>query len=256
MLCHLPRRVSRKQLARARAVLDQEAIGLQTCDDGRRVELSDLFTFGEELGQADVAGEERALAVVQPGHDHVGADFVQTTVGDSRDHFVERKAGGDGLAHLVQGERLAQPQILSGQPALFQTALHDVHDLFDLERLQDVVVRAALHGIDRGLDGAEAGHDHGQRVGMGAGDFAQQIQPAHFGHLQVTDDHVVAGALELVRCAHAVFGRAHDIALHTEEVGDDVADEFLVIDDENPRPVFGVTRVRLGHHGRGAFRIA
>ena len=124
-----------------------------------------------------------------------------------------------------------------------------MHDLFDLERLQDVVVRAALHRIDRGLDRAEAGHDHGQRVRMRARHLAQQLEAAHLRHLQVADDHVVAGALELVRRAHAVFGGAHDVALHAEEVGDDVADEFLVVDDEHPRAIFGVTRVGLGHPG-------
>jgi hypothetical protein len=75
------------------------------------------------------------------------------------------------------------------------------------------------------------------------------VETAHLRHLEVADDHVVARTLELVGRAHAVFGGAHDVAFHAEEVGNDVTDEFLVIDDEHPRAVFGVTRVVLGHPG-------
>jgi hypothetical protein len=44
-------------------------------------------------------------------------------------------------------------------------------------------------------------------------------------------DHVVARALELRHRAGAVFGGADDVAFHAEEIGNDVADELLVIDD-------------------------
>ena len=37
-----------------------------------------------------------------------------------------------------------------------------------------VVVRALLHGFDRRLDGAEAGHDDGEDVGLELGNFFQQ----------------------------------------------------------------------------------
>jgi len=32
---------------------------------------------------------------------------------------------------------------------------------------------------------------------------------------------------------------AHDVALHSEEIGEDFADEFLVVDDEDAGPIFG-----------------
>ena len=120
MLCTWRDGLRREQLARARAVLDQEALLLQPLGDGLRAQFPDIFAFREGGRQADVAREERALAVVEPGHDDVRADLVQAAVGDGRDHFVEREAGGDGFAHLVERERLAQAQVLGREPPLLQ----------------------------------------------------------------------------------------------------------------------------------------
>ena len=118
-------------------------------------------------------------------------------------------------------------------------------DLFDLERLEDVVVGAALHGVDRGLDRAEAGHDDGERVGGGLADRLEQLDAAHARHLEVADDEVVVRASELGERARAVLRGAHDVAFHAEEVREDVADELLVVDDEDARPF--LRRRGLGH---------
>ena len=111
-------------------------------------------------------------------------DLVHGRVADGRQHLFEREARGDGLADLVERERFAQPQVLGRQPLLLEAALDDVNDLFDLERLEDVVVRAALHGINRGLDRAEAGHDDGDRVRRRLANRLEQLDAAHARHLQ------------------------------------------------------------------------
>ena len=108
--------------------------------------------------------EVAPLAVVEPGRDRSPLNLVERRVADGRQHLVEREARGDGLADLVEREGLAQAQVLGRQALLLEPALDDVDDLFDLEGLEDVVVGAALHRVDRRLDGAEAGHDHGERV--------------------------------------------------------------------------------------------
>ncbi len=50
--------------------------------------------------------------------------------------------------HFVEGLSASwKPQVLRRETLLLEPALDDVDDLFDLERLQDVIVRAALHRI-------------------------------------------------------------------------------------------------------------
>jgi hypothetical protein len=85
--------------------------------------------------------------------------------------------------------------------------------------------------------GAEAGHDHRQHVDLGFADLLQQLEAAHVGHLHVGDDQVVAAALQLAEGALAVLDGADEVALHGEEVGQDLADHLLVIDDEDARRV-------------------
>jgi hypothetical protein len=230
-------------------VLDDGGAALEPFDDRDAIEHAELLALRQAGRGDDAALKVAAFAVVEPGGDGVGAHLVQGAVGQRGDDLVERQARGDGFAHLVERERLTQPQILRGEPALLEPALHDVHDLLDLERLQDVVVRPALHGVDRGLDRAEAGHDHGQRVGVDLGDLSQQIEAAHTRHLEVADDQVVARAFELLHGARAVLRRAHDVAFHPEEVRDDVANELFVVDDEDARSVLGEGRVELCHGG-------
>ena len=120
-------------------------------------------------------------------------------------------------------------------------------NLFDLEGLEDVVVGALLHGVDGRLDRAEARHDHGECFGVRAGDCLEQLQTTHFRHLQIADHHVVTRSLELVHGALAVVGGAHDVSLHAEKVGEDVADELLVVDDEYPRLFVRRSRFSFGH---------
>src|ERR1019366_5542249 len=53
------------------------------------------------------------------------------------------------------------------------------------------------------------------------------------------DDEIVVRVMELVEGGRAVFGRADDVALHAEEVGQDVSDELLIIDDEDAGALVG-----------------
>ena len=56
-----------------------------------------------------------------------------------------------------------------------ERALDDVDHLLDLERLEQVVVRALLHRLDRGLHRAEAGHEDGQHAEALLLDLLEQL---------------------------------------------------------------------------------
>jgi hypothetical protein len=150
-------------------------------------------------------------------------------VGDGGEHLVERERRRDGLADLVERDRLAEPEVLRREALLLQAALDDVHHLLDAEGLDHVVVGAALHRVDGGLDGAEARHDDRDDAGVGAVELVEQLEAAHAGHLQVGDDEVVGVALELLQGALPVVCGADLEALEREEVREDLPDDLLVI---------------------------
>jgi hypothetical protein len=191
-----------------------------------------------------------SLAAVEPRGEEVAPELVQAAVGDVLEHLVEREARGDRLAHLVERQGLAEPDVLGHDPLLLDAALDDVDHLVELERLEHVVVRAALHRVDRGLDRAEAGHDHGERARRGLADLVEQRDAAHARHLEVADDHVVVALPELGERARAVLGGADVVALHPEEIREHVADHLLVVNDEDAWSVFRRERHAAGEGTR------
>ena len=63
----------------------------------------------------------------------------------------------------------------------------------------------------------------------------EQLEAAHAGHLQIADDEVVAAPLELAQRRVAVLDGADDIAFHGQKIGEDLADDLFVIDDQDAR---------------------
>jgi hypothetical protein len=173
--------------------------------------------------------------VLQVQRGDVGVDLVDRGVQDDIEHVVDVERRRDRLRHLVDGQRLAEPDVLRLQALPVQAALDDVDDLLDLERLEDVVVRAILHRLDRALDRAEAGHDHGEDVDVLLGDLLEQLQPRHPRHLEVGDDEVVRADAQLDQRLLAVLHRADHVPLERQELREDLADHLLVVDDEDPR---------------------
>src|SRR5262249_46239015 len=114
----------------------------------------------------------------------------------------------------------------------------DVDDLLHLERLEDVVVGAALHRVDGRLHRAEAGHDDRQRVGRRRADLLEQLDAAHARHLQIADHEIVVGDVELAQRRVAVFGRAPALSSYPGEVRGEGANDFLVVDDPPPGALF------------------
>src|SRR6478736_3101703 len=62
----------------------------------------------------------------------------------------------------------------------------------------------------------------------------EQVQAAHLGHLQVTDHQIETAVRQLTERLGTVLGRTHRVPLHGQEVCQDIANEFFVVDDEDP----------------------
>ena len=100
--------------------------------------------------------------------------------------------------------------------------------LLDLERLLHVVERADLHRLDRGVHGAERGHqDHvGGRVQRLGG--AQHVHAVAAAHLQVAQHDVVGAFVQLLDGDVAVGGLI-DVVVRVGERPDDAAAKGIVI---------------------------
>ena len=188
-----------------------------------------LRDLAHPLGEA--AG---VLGVLEQQADDVGVDRVDRRVEHQIEHLLDRQRGRDRLADLVDRQRVLEPDVLVLQPLAIEAALHDVDDLLHLERLEDVVVGPLLHRLDRRLDGAEAGHDDREDRDALLGDLLDQLEAAQVGHLQIRDDQVVAALVQLLEGQRAVLDGVHDVPLHGQEVGQDLADHLLVVDDQDP----------------------
>ena len=123
------------------------------------------------------------------------------------------------------------------QPRRFQRALHHMQQPVGLERLFDEVVGALLDRGDGGLDGAVAGDHHHRQVGLLALDHVEHLDAVQLGALQPDVEHHQlrpAGADRGQR-GFAIARDAGGIALVVQDARDQVADVFLVVDDQDFR---------------------
>ena len=172
---------------------------------------------------------------------------------DQVEHLAHARAAADDLAEPV-GARLqvlAERAVLGDEPALRQgVAQHDEHFVV-LERLGDVVVRPALHRRNGVLDrGERRDHQHRQVVV----DFLELVErrdAVHARHHHVHDRRVERDRPDELEPLGGVRRHADLIPLVGEERLEDLAHDFLVVDDED-RPPAGVTG--RGELGRGRAR--
>ncbi len=228
----------RKAATRAPAALSVGS-DFEVLDEGLGVR-REQRVVAEELGGNQRVVPPQALEPLPLGvlehHEHeVGGEVVDAHLADRVEHLVERERRGDGLAHLVEREGLAEAEVLRREAPLLEAALDDVHHLLDAEGLEHVVVGAALHRVDGRLDGAEARHDHRHHVGVVLVDVLEQLDAPHVGHLQVGDHQVVGVRVDLGERDAPVFGRADLKAFEREKVREDLADDLLVVDHEDAR---------------------
>ena len=128
---------------------------------------------------------------------------------------------------------LLQPPVLLGQAARLRALLDGQEDFLVLERLRDVVERAVAHRLDRALDRGVRGDDHDHGVGIPPADVAQNLEAGAVGQHQVEEHDVVRLRLERGESAGAVRSGRHLPPFPLEERREDVADDLLVVDDEN-----------------------
>jgi hypothetical protein len=108
-----------------------------------------------------------------------------------------------------------------------------VEDLVGSTGLGDVVVGAALDGVDGGGDGALAGDDDDLDLGGGLLDVIEELEAAHAGEGQIGEDDVELALVELGDGLDRVVGRDHRVALGRQPHAQGFARARIVVDDED-----------------------
>ena len=158
---------------------------------------------------------------------------------DQVEHPPHRRAASDDVvevAVLLLNVLPQRPVLVDQAPAL-ERVLDDDEHFVVLERLGDVVERAALHRGDGVLDRRERGHHDDRQLVV---EFLERLERRHAvdaRHHHVDDGGVerdVAGELDALLAAG---GQAHGIPLALQQGLEDLAHDFFVVDYEN-RAVF------------------
>ena len=130
---------------------------------------------------------------------------------------------------------LAQRRGLAAQRALGDRAAHEDHELVELERLGQVVIRAVADRLDRRIDRAVRGHHDHLGLGLRGADRVEQREAIELGHAQIGDDDIdVAGGHGLERGDRRTE-RGRGEPLIDEAVGERLGHRELVVDDDHAR---------------------
>jgi hypothetical protein len=117
-------------------------------------------------------------------------------------------------------------------PPLEGVAQHHQHFVV-LERLGDVVERAALHRGNRRLDGGERRDHDDRQILVDRLQLLERGDAVDARHHHVDDGGVERHRARQLDALGAVGGEAHLVALTGEERLQDLAHDLFVVDDEN-----------------------
>ncbi len=118
------------------------------------------------------------------------------------EYFLHRRTVADHLQprrlKCEMLDLLFQANVFDFEPAHMHGSQDRGHDDGKLERLEDIVERAELHGINRGLHRALTGHNDSDDVRIDLQRLAQELDAVHFGHHQVAQEQVEVAFAKLL----------------------------------------------------------
>jgi hypothetical protein len=117
--------------------------------------------------------------------------------------------------------------------ALPRRARHELHRFVDVERLRQVLERAALVRGHRAVQvGVRGDHDHGD-IGIGLREPLHELEAAHVGHSNVSHEHVWPIALERGEELLTGIERARDHVRLLQRLLEHPAHRLVVVDHPN-----------------------
>ncbi len=176
----------------------------------------DQFLAGAALAvdhHRQIRGRQPRDAAIDLLHRGTAADQRQLLVGVAR----RRRRGGRHRRRNRQRARDHRQQLLQ------------------VERLRQILERAALGRLHRCHQGRLRAHHHHAQLGAHAADARDQIQPVRVRHHHVGDDQVALAVLDPAPQGRGVRGAAHLVAGAAERLRQHGADRTVVIGDEDRR---------------------
>jgi hypothetical protein len=138
-----------------------------------------------------------------------------------------------------------QLDVGSLERSTFGRFLHHGPQLFQIDRLEQVIERPLTHGVDRRLDGAVAGDQDHLGVGQVVFGLGQQRQTIDVVHLEVGDDDLEVIVGNALRSLGSRGGHRAVVPGRFEPLGQQLGVGCLVIDDQHMN--------RLGSRRGGKF---
>ena len=221
-----------------------EEFGLdEVLRDGRAVDREER-ALGAERMLVDAARDEFLARAAFAGDEY--GSIARGDLADRLQDFLHRFGAADD-AFLVVGRIDERARGLRGgrEVAARGEGLVDERDELRLvERLHDVVVRAELHRLDRGLRGAKGGHQDHHRLRLGAAEHLQRFDTGHAAHAVIEQDYVGLFALGRDDAGFATVRFDDRMAEASQSAAERVAEVLVIVDDED----FGVRCGRSGAH--------
>ena len=119
--------------------------------------------------------------------------------------------------------------------------------LLEVDRLDEIVVRAELQAFDRGARLIDRREHEDREVGILGEDLGEQLHAAGLGHADIAEHRLGMVRRELLQRLGGVRRRLHVIPQAAEETRQRLADAILIIHHEYGRAVRGQLG---GSHGR------
>ena len=178
----------------------------------RALDVTEELGFGQALGNGGgVEGHERLVAPRTVVVNRAGDQFLaragfalnQHRAVHRRHEFqrveqpLHARAGADEAAEAEAVVQLGlELGVLRLQASLAERRLQHLHQLDELEGLDEEVHGAALERANRVVDAAEARGDHAAHVRVTGQRFVEHVEPVAVGQLHVDDQRVVGEAVE------------------------------------------------------------
>ena len=154
---------------------------------------------------------------------------------------------------------LAQVAVLVHQPPPLHRVADDDQHFVVLERLGDVVERAALHRGDRALDRRERRDHDDRQLLVDALQLVERRDAVHPRHHDVDDRRVERQRARQLEPFGARRGQTHVVALARQQRLENLAHDLFVVDDEDravSRSGHGDPVASLRAYGRALLRSA
>ena len=166
-------------------------------------------------------------------------------------HYISKPFKNDEVLAVLRNA-LEKRRLVVENRALRQRVPEHCEHFVVLERLADVVERAALHRRDRVLD-RRVRRDHEDReVVVDLLQLVQRLHAVHAGQHHVDDGGIERHRAGEIEPLGGCRGEADLIPLARQQRLEDLAHDLLVVDDENRAGHYWATRVAAGRASAAA----